>query len=514
MVDEYSRLQEELKEKETISDSFNYLSPERKQKFDLLLHLLVNLNQPLLLTGPDGIGKSTFLQCLQEFAPEDWRVCRLECTPQLNFEQIQVALGRFLGMEKDAIIETGQALPRALTNLQRDGRIVVLALDNGGCLIPGVLDAVCRFVSQYSVLRLLAALRPDELHVKAMTDPWAVEQAHVIDLPPLTESQCSAFVRSLWSKSHRSAEPVTEEICQRIYRDSHGVPAKIIKLTQECKGTLPIQWHRAMAKPVYFGLAVLGLAVIGMTWWYQSSTPKMEHSATVSAGGAGETLPLAESASPPVEKQAPAPAENNLPPMAPEAEQPDESPAKQILAPSSVSKKAAEDKTKAKQISLHDPEPETQSSGSAKKQALTGRIQVPAEVPREPAKMVPQGLESPDPALPEKPLEPLAVKLASLGLKDRAWLLAQNPSHYTLQIAAFDQPEDLLKFAKRYAHLGSLAVYRKKRLGKDWYSLVYGVYTDEIEAKQAIKRLPPALGSPWLRRVRAIQKEIRTAMTP
>ncbi len=515
MADEYSRLQAELKEKETISDSFNYLSPERKQKFDLLLHLLVNLSEPLLLTGPEGIGKSAFLECLQEFAPEDWRVCRLECTPQLNFEQIQVALSRYLGLEKAAISETGQALQRALTNLQRDERILVLALDNGGCLIPGVLDAVCRFVSQYSALRLLAALRPDELHVKAMTDPWAVEQAHVVDLPPLTEIQCREFVRSLWSKSHRSTEPVTEEICQRIYRDSHGVPAKIIKLTQEYKGTPPIRWHRAMAKPVYLGLAVLVLAVIGMTWWYQSTTPKMKHAGTVSASGTDDTLALAESSPPSVEKTVPALAENSLSPLAPEAEPANESPpAAEILAPSSVNKTVEEDETKAKQTALHDTEPETQSPGTAKKPVLAGRVQVPAKVPGEPAKRVPQGQESSDSALPEKPIESLATKLASLGLKDRAWLLAQNPSHYTLQIAAFDQPEDLLKFAKRYAHLGSLAVYRKKRLAKDWYSLVYGVYTDETEAKQAIKRLPPALGNPWLRRVRAIQKEIRTAMTP
>ncbi|HHJ38154.1 MAG: hypothetical protein AXA67_03430 [Methylothermaceae bacteria B42] len=521
MVDEYSHLQAELNEAGPIAHSFNYLSPERRQKFDLLLHLLVNLSQPLLLTGPEGIGKSTFLSCLQEFAPDGWRVCTVECTPQLSFEEIENTLGRFLGVEKATLSETEPALIRPLANMQRDGRILVLALDNAGCLMPGVFDAVCRFISTDPALRLVATLRPDELHVKASTDPWAVEQAHVIELPPLTESQCGEFVRSLWSKSHRSSDPFTEEIGRRIYRESHGIPAGIKRLAQEFKGNPPIYWHKAMAKPVYLGLTALVLAVVGMTWWYQSKAPEApEPGSSVVDRKEKTSIPV-------VVKSAPSPVENE----------------KQEIAENPKSSVKAENlREKAGPLpvetgSAEMPEDVLAREGSKLKQAPISHARLNESLPKaEPeikktspapsqppvtlnkTKIEPETLsrspENPVTKASQNPGELLETKLASLGIKDRAWLLAQNPSNYTLQIAAFDKPEDLLAFAKRYAHLGSLAVYRKKRMGKDWYSLVYGVYTDNIEAKQAIKRLPPALGNPWLRRVGVVQKEIRLAGSP
>ncbi len=447
---------------------FDFLAPERQQKFDLLLHLLANLPRLILLSGPDGIGKTTFLHQLRAEALPGWRVCLIEADGQLNLERLQQSLTRALGMQE----ATETALAGQLQRMGVANETVVLAIDEGGRLLPGVLDAIWRFAARHKALRMVVALRPDDLYVKGNTDRWAVEEAHVIDIPPLSEDQTRSFIRNLWTRLGRQ-EP-DESLARAVYSHSHGIPARVRHEALERIGRPPMRWHRAMAKPVYVALAVVVGLVIGLTYWQQrqnpaAAGPQFAGDPLSNQRSAGPSSPVASTEPEPIQ---PPPAVESIPGPAPKATD----------VPVEQSAGTADNAT----------------GESGQGQNLTS---APAE--DQPATKVvatnSQGAGSSE------------ASLEQLGIHDAGWLLEQDPLHFTWQIAAFDNPEELIRFVRQYRQLQPLAYYRKRRQGRQWYSLLHGIFPTIKEARLAREGLPAELSNPWLRRLRSVQKDIRAA---
>ena len=53
------------------------ISEDRTKKLELLKHLLNHSHQPLVICGPEGIGKSMLLKVLQEKTMANWRYCNI-----------------------------------------------------------------------------------------------------------------------------------------------------------------------------------------------------------------------------------------------------------------------------------------------------------------------------------------------------------------------------------------------------------------------------------------------------
>lgn len=95
--------------------------------------------------------------------------------------------------------------------------------------------------------------------------------------------------------------------------------------------------------------------------------------------------------------------------------------------------------------------------------------------------------------------------------QNESWIWSQDPSNFTLQLLGVRELASVKKFLKNYADLSSHAVYFHTRHdGRDWYAIIYGVYTDRQKARAAITRLPPALQkvSPWIRTFASIHAEL------
>ncbi len=89
------------------------------------------------------------------------------------------------------------------------------------------------------------------------------------------------------------------------------------------------------------------------------------------------------------------------------------------------------------------------------------------------------------------------------GLHREAWLLAQDPAHYTVQLMGAGKESDVLAFVEQHRLQGDLAYFRGVSQGKDWYSLVTGVYPDFKSANEAAARLAKRFEdvSPWVRQI-------------
>ncbi len=170
---------------------------ERSQKLDLLIHLLTNLQQPLVLCGPEGIGKTTLLDILRAREIASWHICSIKATSQLSFERVQQLL---VESAKQANPDLKHyQLPEILEHFTQNKEKLVVLLDAAGELVPGMITALYQFAAANPVLRFVFVLTPDQLHIKSSSDK-VIEDCHFIELPPLTEQQCGEFLQNLSSK--------------------------------------------------------------------------------------------------------------------------------------------------------------------------------------------------------------------------------------------------------------------------------------------------------------------------
>jgi len=190
------------------------ISQERTQKLELLIHLLTNLPQPLVVCGPEGIGKTTLLKILQERENQSWLYCHLQGNAGLSFEVIQ-----------EQLAQIGLNGLQASTN-----RKCVLIIDDAGTLVPGLITTIVQYASAHPVLRVVFVLTHDELHVQSKSDR-VLDDCHVIEIPPLSEKQCGEFLLALSSQPWTpvSFDAVDEHLIATVYRETHGIPGKIIE---------------------------------------------------------------------------------------------------------------------------------------------------------------------------------------------------------------------------------------------------------------------------------------------
>lgn len=128
---------------------------------------------------------------------------------------------------------------------------------------------------------------------------------------------------------------------------------------------------------------------------------------------------------------------------------------------------------------------------------------------------------APDFAPAEDALARLESATGRAGLADtaeagRAWLLAQPPSAYTIQVSAGPDPQALARLLA--AHAGALpsAWFAHRRDGGDPYIAVVGSFADAAAAEAALAALPEALTRhrPWVRRIAGLQSALDAAAPP
>ncbi|MCW8828261.1 MAG: SPOR domain-containing protein [Gammaproteobacteria bacterium] len=103
--------------------------------------------------------------------------------------------------------------------------------------------------------------------------------------------------------------------------------------------------------------------------------------------------------------------------------------------------------------------------------------------------------------------------LSAPRVRDTAWLWSQDPTHYTLQLAASVNEQAVEATMRRVSLPGEMAVVQTLRQGRRWYVLVYGSFASDTTAREAILRLPEALqkAKPWPRRFAELHDEISRA---
>jgi DamX protein len=237
------------------------ITKERTQKLDLLIHLLSNLTQALVVCGPEGIGKTTLLKILQERNTDSWRYCLIQGNAAISFEAIQEQLLRS---------QSAQPSPAAPGRPAGQYKQIVLVIDNAGALVPGLIAAIIQYAAASPVLKVVFALTHDELQVKRVSDR-AIDDCHIVEIPSLSEKQCGDFLQHLSTLPYAnvSFKAIGDNMVAHIYRETHGVPGRIIdKISGLSAGAKPGgKLKRALVLAVAAAIAI----AVGVQWLLSSA---------------------------------------------------------------------------------------------------------------------------------------------------------------------------------------------------------------------------------------------------
>jgi type II secretory pathway predicted ATPase ExeA len=464
------------------------LSPLRAQRFDLLVHLVANLEQPLAVCGPEGCGKTTFLHLLSEQALENWRVIPLDTATRLTAEQAQDAIMTALdGGGPDSRRE-----PETLcAQLACDGQLAVVVFDDAGRLPPLTLAELHRLARRFPVLRLVLALRPEEARARASTNAGLFDDCHCIEVPPLDENGCGDFLRQLAQAQLPlpGLGDITPDSIARVFQDTGGVPGRILRFLAapyEAKPAIP------PARGRFGWLGVLGLsfamAVFVSAWvWHGRELH--------------EPPPLSEPAVPVV--------------TAPEAPAEPAPPSSDVVgAPlTAVGTDARPEEAPPALATLPQPVAEAQGTGPVAAEpggpAAEAAISPPAREPEKESGLPPPGAETP--AKPPQGKAEAKIGLPA-GVSGPEWILAQDSAAWSLQIMSARNPASITALQKRHPGLKGLSAYRVSHQGRALYVVLHGLFRSGKEARHASARLPEALGDAVPRSLGEIQREAAASL--
>ncbi|MFZ2170448.1 MAG: ATP-binding protein, partial [Methylococcaceae bacterium] len=242
------------------------ITQERTQKLELLIHLLSNSRQPLIVCGPEGIGKTKFLKVLQQHQVESWLYCLLQGNADLGFEEIQECIAQTIRQDKSN--KPVQGLPGVFTRLENRHKKMILMIDDAGYLVPGLINTIIEYAAENSFLSVIFALTHDDLYVKNESDS-AVDDCHFIEIPPLSERQCGEFLLHLATQAKNQVPfaAINDDMIASIYQETQGIPGRI---TAKLPGAVVTQ-RNENSLPILVG-AVAGLVVIAFgVQWYSTS---------------------------------------------------------------------------------------------------------------------------------------------------------------------------------------------------------------------------------------------------
>ncbi len=212
-------------------------TPEFNQRLDLIRHLIGSSDRAPLIRGVDGVGKSTLLTRLQEIAPDDWEICRIEATATLQQAQIYPLLARCFGSTGEVFSDIA-GLMRRFEDLHQAGRLPVLLVDDTHLLPFTTLLELVEFHSaaqrQGSRIALVLAASPQiDDHINSHQFRSASHLLQTLELLPFDREQTAQMVReTLALNVEFGAREITSKWIDKIQSQSQGIPGKIRQILE------------------------------------------------------------------------------------------------------------------------------------------------------------------------------------------------------------------------------------------------------------------------------------------
>ncbi|WP_160105282.1 AAA family ATPase [Pseudomonas izuensis] len=506
---------------------FKFFPAQRKPVLGQLHHLARYSQLLLVVTGPQGSGKTLLRQAL------------VASTNKQSVQSVVVS-ARGAGDSAGLLRQVAQALDIAqaetgaildqVVQLALTGQEVYLLVDDAEQLDESALEALMTLAAgasegrphvflfgETSLIAQLEALQLEE------------ERFHVIELQPYTEEETREYLDQRLEGAGRGIELFTADQISDIHESSDGWPGNINQVARDAMIEAMIASRSAVKRPSMgfnmpkkhvLAISAVVVVAVAAAWLMpgrskapttgapaneQAQLPLGQGSANGGAPAvefAGNTqpmpLPLVGNSQPVMRKPLAEAAggitegDDGVPVEGSSATPPTVT---TIAPPAGVPAGPA-------------PTPAAKPVPSPTQVATAKPAPAPAPVAAKPA---------PAPAKPavaaaakpaEKPAEKPAPAAKAAG---GTWYAGQAPGNYVVQILGTSSEATAQNFVKEQG--GEYRYFKKVLNGKPLYVITYGNFANRDAAVTAIKALPAKVqaGKPWPRSVASVQQELATA---
>lgn len=481
------------------------LGIERKQKLDLLTHLVTNLQCALVLQGDLGAGKSSLLAAAAEKGIYNSDTLLLNAELSLSFESIQYELLQFLN---DKYRLDSRSISDVLVAYEKQGKNLVLMIDDAGFLLTGLINALINYAKEYSALKLIFSLTSAEVVTKSQTDGLK-DSCHFIDLLSLNYHQSSVLVHQLIAAGNtRYTEPdISAAFLQRLYKESSGNLGAINEFLKKDKKRF---FDNTTVLILLTALVAIVSIMFSVFLWRDSGREKKVFDLSVKH----KKIVVDEPESLTKEAIKKTKVRSNLEKINAAIQlQPEKLPIEIISvinAPTISNVKIP--KVKVPQLDIPNVQMRFVSSEEKnvfhsdelpEKQGIkksTVSIAVVAKEIKERAAVFPEKKEA-------KYVRKNSDEVKEID--DRAWLLGQKETAYTMQLIALSSRKSLLQEQRKFKKLGYSTYYLLKTTNKKQvYTLYYGVFESIGDANNKKLELPAAMKNAWLRKILTIKQSL------
>lgn len=515
---------------------------EQDRLLDSIRHLLEDTADVVLLVGPHGSGKTTFVYRMQTQLQDHWLLCRVDANPMLYTDQLQQRLARQIGFGYDSPQDISahteyhttdrsfdtaneQNLPVPTTatedtlhsnfgNLRLQGRLPVVLVDDADQLPPKTLlfllhlhERTVEGLSPFALL-LLTETAIDETLGLQYHSQLGGSKFQRLNMPRLVPEQIKDYIlHFLRVEGVKKTPYLTSEHVVVLHKESAGVPGRLNILIKQAlredtqsedTRSLPHKLLRLFVILIMITSVGLGMLQLPMVY----------------------NLPVVQEFLAQL---------YDKPAKSTHAQEP------QALAPMDwISHvlplpKVTENTTTTQYHATSGDKPEITGGNAVATPTGTyvpGMQEVPLIVPPTPVQKLtdaistvlsPPSTKATDgaiaqiqPTVPEVPEVVEQPPLTSSRYKKNMWLSQQTATSYTIQLVAMT--EELV--AQHYVeknNIGDAVFYvEAKRENKPVYYVLYGAYKTKAQATTAMRKLPSELRKKgaWPRSFGRIQAEL------
>ncbi len=487
--------------------SFKFFAAKRRPVLVELHHLARYSKLMLVVTGPQGSGKTVLRQALVASSKEPIKSIVITASGKADAASMLQKVSAELGLLNSDIA----GVLRHIEQLLITGQEVHVIVDNAECLddsallflqriAQGVNDSSARvFVfSDSSICPLLEKVADSaDLH-------------HVVALEAWDEQETLEYIEQRLIAAGQDLDIFTEPQLEAIYTQSRGWPGQVNTVAKALllEKMTQISTKRTPVKLPYKHLALLAVLGIGLAaaWFMQTN----------SADSTGKNVDVATSEQPLVLPVEPVPVQHGT-----KIEVPLElTPEPVLREPLAQAVNSDDDDVAVEPLDAEvKPEPVAAVPVSAPPVAVSA----PVPVSRPPSEIIKQTVvpatplveKKPAAAVKAKPAAPAAVakNKAPTGLAGSAghsqWFKQQTPSRYTLQVLGTRSEATARSFVQQ--NPSQYHYFRKEHQGQALFVVTYGAFTDRAAAQTAINSLPEKIrkDKPWPRTILSIQQELR-----
>lgn len=232
LMDEVFRREERDAAVAEIVPSCYFDAQERKKTEDLLTYLIEFSDQPVVLSGCDGVGKATMFEQVCARAGNAWRICRVAAKADMIEPELllSIAHGFAIDLAEDYIAEAVQQLTGHFMALARMGQRAVVFVEDAELLpleVAGLLLQLHNcFGKQGEALALVFGVneQPDQVGRNGLTALSVTS----IEVRPFSPEDTRRYVAYMAEKNKQPAWAGLEDaVLESIHQQSGGIPARI-----------------------------------------------------------------------------------------------------------------------------------------------------------------------------------------------------------------------------------------------------------------------------------------------